>query len=137
MHRMHYNIAIGAIAAILLAGPIFILVLTLGEMLVEREWQGSMLVQALPIMLLASVFGALIALLPILFGGLVMGRMATIEVHCRHPLAWAAAGAAEALLMLPIFGAWSTPIAAAFVATGALCAMIVRYGTCFWSDDSV
>lgn len=80
-------------------------------------------------------FGVTFGAIPILLGGLVMGWLG-VDVRCsRHPVIWGLAGvlAAQPMALVIFDGLEDAPIL--FAVTGAICALIVRYGT-RWSDDS-
>ena len=138
---MQFEYAKGAAYAILSAGPIFLLAFAIGVLATgEGSWRDlSVWLLGLPIILLVAIpVGAIIGTIPIAFGGFVMCWLGQRYRIARHPAAWGLAGS---ILALPLAMALPLPssvleLIAPLAATGAICALIVRYGT-RWSDDSV
>lgn len=82
------------------------------------------------------VIGAVGAALPAWLGGAVMARASAGNVGLRHPACWAIAGGAMVAMPVAALGEDSFQYTGlALIATGAICALLVRYGT-RWSDDS-
>ena len=140
---MSYRFASGAALAMLAAGPVFVFNLMVGVMLYDTlgaQELGAEIAGMLMLTIFAVPFGAVIALLPVLAGGYGMGWLGLRWTPARHPVLWGVAGALLGGAMLLAFagfgdpGVWGAP--ALFSATGAICALIVRYRT-RWSDDSV
>lgn len=126
MQRFHY--ASGAAFALLAAGPLFVLPM----MFIPGV--GLMVFFAMPI---AILIGAMIAAIPVVGGGFLMGWLGVRNEAMRNPLGWGGAGALLALVIAIMFGAaQEAPALSLFLFTGISCALIVRYGT-RWSDDSV
>ena len=132
----------GGFVATLLAGPIFLSSLGLAPLALDAARpmalhpvvaDGAVM---LPITAASIVLGAILAVMPVWLGGTAMGWIAARNPGLAHPAFWAlvgaviAAAAAIALDFPP-----DTPIGFALIATGTICATIVRYGT-RWSDDS-
>lgn len=136
MTRFHYGR--GAARALVCAGPSFVLLLLLGE--IFRDPSGIDLREIwalLPILLVATVVGMVISLLPILLGGFAMSHIGARWIAARHPIAWASIGATMGMLMALLFDeAARFWLMLPFAMNGAACALIVRYGT-RWDDDSV
>ncbi|HSX56831.1 MAG TPA: hypothetical protein VLG14_16105 [Sphingomonas sp.] len=134
MSRFHYGH--GAALALVSAGPSFMLLLLIGQM--PYNPSGALeLGVILPVLLFATLFGMVIALLPILLGGLAMAYFGTRSISARHPIFWAGAGATLGMLMAFLFDDTAqSGLVLPFLLNGAICALIVRYGT-RWSDDSV
>lgn len=126
----------GAALALLAAGPVFLLSLMLITLLTSPTHSELGSLNGLLVVAMFSIpFGIAFGAIPILLGGLVMGWLG-VDVKCsRHPIIWGLTGALAAQPMaLVIFdGLKDAPVLFAF--TGAICALIVRYGT-RWSDDS-
>lgn len=130
----------GAAFAIALSGPIFVLILAIGwtvQNLAESDTQRlgiALLLMTLPI---AFAIGAILSVLPILFGGWAMGKAGWHYPRSRHPLIWAIAGALLATIpAVPMDFTDDSSMLAATMLTGAICASIVRYFA-RWSDASV
>lgn len=136
MTRFHYGH--GAALALVAAGPSFMLLLLVGQLLYDPTGTDlTELLALLPVLLIATVVGMVISLLPVLLGGLAMGYLGVLSVGARHPVLWAAAGAGLGALMGFAFDSARTSwLVLPFLLNGAICALIVRYGT-RWSDDSV
>lgn len=118
----------------LCAGPIFVLPIFLA-VLIEHGF-GS--ITGTAIMVAMSIpGGAILGAAPIIGGGYVMATLGERWRMSRHPGVWSVAGAllgtaVQWPLLLFAFD-WQTT--ALFSITGAICALIVRYGA-RWSDDS-
>lgn len=129
----------GATGALFCAGPIFTVIMIFGSAILHSTEGGFWLSLAvvIPLILVAIPFGAILGAVPVLLGGYMMGSLGVEQPASRHPLLWALAGAVMALPMLILLGGpptWDTT--GLFTVTGAICALIVRYGT-RWSDDNV
>ena len=140
---MSYRFASGAALAMLAAGPVFVLNLMVGVLLYDTpgaEEFGTGLAGVLMLTIFAVPFGAVIALLPVVAGGYGMGWLGLHWTLARHPALWGVAGAVLGGAMFLAFAGFDDPElwkpVALFAATGAICALIVRYRT-RWSDDSV
>ncbi|WP_447724540.1 hypothetical protein [Sphingomonas koreensis] len=126
MQRFHY--ASGAAIALFAAGPLFLLPM----MFISGV--GLMVFFAMPI---AIPIGAMIAAIPVIGGGFLMGWLGVRNEAMRNPVAWGGAGALLALVIAAMFGATQEPaLIGLFLFPGISCALLVRYGT-RWSDDSV
>jgi thiamine transporter ThiT len=137
MTRFHYRQ--GAARALVGAGPSFMLLILLGEMLRDpSDLDLNEIWVLLPILLIAMVVGMAIAFLPILLGGLAMSYLGARWIVARHPIIWAGIGATMGMLMALLFDEsarfW---LVLPFAMNGAICAVIVRYGTRWSDDDSV
>lgn len=137
MIGFHYRC--GAALALVSAGPAFILLLLVAAVVISPQEGETVaaLIGALPAAIISIPFGAILGAIPIMVGGLLMGNLGVVSRASRHPLPWAAAGGSMALpmpVLLNIGTEWG--LYGLFALTGAICALIVRYGT-RWSDDSV
>ncbi|WP_343519855.1 hypothetical protein [Sphingomonas sp.] len=122
MQRFHY--ATGAAIAMAAAGPLFLIPIAFSV--------GPMAFLAIP---LAIPIGAVIAAIPVIVGGFLMGSLGTQHDATRKPFAWGGAGALLALAIARIFDAIPDPLfTGGFIFTGICCALIVRYGT-RWDED--
>ena len=135
-----FNYVRGAAISVVAAGPVFALALVASAspgQLPSFAELGSPAI-ALPFILLLSViWGVLIATIPVLAGGLAMAWLGNRFTVIRRPSIWALAGAATAMPLPLPFGYFSIPeLLLPFAVTGAICALIVRYGT-GWDDESV
>ena len=134
----HFYYRFGAALAMVSAGPSFVLLLLLGQ--IGRNPLGGDLDepwQIFPLLLMMVIPGMAVAFLPILLGGLAMAYVGTRSTSARHPVIWAGAGAILGMLMAFLFdGTARSGLVLPFLLNGAICALIVRYGT-RWSDDSV
>ncbi len=132
----------GVAMAVFAAGPIFIMSWIVLRLFYQppntlADFQDIFL--ALVAVPIAIPLGALISLIPTLVGGTVMALLGARHPTTRRPLVWAFAGASLSALILAPFNSILQPAAAGmfiwFGVIGAICALIVRYGT-RWSDDS-
>lgn len=116
------------------AGVIYLIALPLAVQMttpaeswpLEGDWTD--MAGILPFVGLATAFGAMIAVVPIVFGVHAMAWLGTHNIGMRHPAIWVLAGGAMAAGILAPFGAWediSSP-ALALVLTGAGCAALAR-----------
>lgn len=130
----------GAALALFCAGPVFITTMMLGSAILypspaggRQDPFGTLFVLAI----FGLPFGIVLAAIPVSLGGFLMGWLGVDRPASRHPLFWASAGA---LFALPMAAIMADPLTAEgtalFSFTGAVCALIVRYGT-RWSDDNV
>lgn len=139
---MRFSFFRGGLIATLGAGPLFLMMFGLAlwshapgdaiNLNIDAQDQAVLL----PMLAASLVFGALLAVLPVWIGGMVMGWAAARNAGLMHPAIWAiAGGASAAAAVLPFDPQAESPITFALIATAAICALIVRYGT-RWSDDS-
>ncbi|RSU60126.1 hypothetical protein DAH55_12115 [Sphingomonas koreensis] len=135
---MHFNYRFGAALAMVSAGPSFALLLFLADMILDPFGiEPSTLWTLFPVVLIAVIPGMAIAFLPILLGGFGMAYFGTRSTSARHPITWAVAGAILGMLMAFLFDdSAQSGLVLPFLLNGAICALIVRYGT-RWDDDSV
>jgi hypothetical protein len=139
---MAFSFFRGGLIATIGAGPIFLMMFGLalwthapGEA-INLNMNAQDQAALLPMLAASLVFGALLAVLPVCIGGVAMGWAAARNAGLMHPAIWAIAGGASAAgAALPFDPQIESPFAFAMIATGALCALIVRYGT-RWSDDN-
>lgn len=133
-----FRYGFGAGLALLAAGPVFALLLILGMSASSTGTDNTTNWFVLSLMMLpfALIFGLILGILPIVFGGLLMGWLGARAVWTRHPMIWATIGGVIGLLMALPFNWHDAQLSIMFALTGAVCALIVRYGT-RWSDDSV
>ncbi|WP_423602675.1 hypothetical protein [Sphingomonas sp. MS122] len=129
----------GAALALFCAGPVFVITMTLGSVILYSApagtWQESF-GTLFAIAILALPFGALLAAIPVSLGGFLMGWLGVDQPASRHPLVWAGAGILFALPMAAIMVIpLTTEGAALFGSTGAICALLVRYGA-RWDDEA-
>ena len=134
----HFFYRFGAALAMVSAGPSFALQLFLADMILDPVGlETGTLWTLFPVILIAVIPGMVIAFLPILLGGFGMAYLGTRSTSARHPVSWAAAGAILGMLMAFLFDdSARSGLALPFLLNGAICALIVRYGT-RWSEDSV
>lgn len=140
MKRVEY--AGGVIRALLAAGPVFLITILVGAVILKTPdaIQGWELLYLIPLLMASVAFGLMISLVPILTGTAVMATAGIYWSWTRGRSIWAGAGALLGMIMILPFGNsggavdWGS--LALFAITGAICALIVRYGT-RWSDDSV
>lgn len=137
---MHISFYRGGLVATLAAGPLFLLMLGLAVIVtgageaIDVDPGGKMLGPLLPILAASLVIGAFLAVLPVCIGGTVMGWVAARNIGLAHPAIWAmAGGGAMAGGLLPFGAIGDSPVSIALIATGTICALIVRFGT-RWSD---
>jgi len=87
-------------------------------------------VAVIPIAVAATFFGFFLALLPMLLGVMAMYWLGSWNLGLRHPAAWGLAGAGITSAFVWGINGWEATyaqgLAAGFVATGALCAMLAR-----------
>ena len=118
--------------ALLGAGPIFVTALAISHPILAGEDGSPWLLLILPPFILVTVvFGAFLATLPVLVSTHFILWLSGRSVKARHPVVWAAIGA-----MLGLATGLATGCVLPLAATGATCALLVRYGT-RWDDDSV
>lgn len=130
-----FSYSFGAGLALPGAGPTFLTLLWLGEIVVagNSDWVGSA-GSYLMILPLALLIGALLAAIPITLGGFVMGHLGTDLRQSRAYPVWAISGAVVALPMPMLLGVGANwQLLTLFATTGAVCALLVRYGT-RWHD---
>lgn len=139
---MRFDFYRGGLAATLCAGPIFLLMAGLAAIVLNPAAANGLfftsqeLAMLLPIFAASVVMGAILAVLPVWIGGSVMGWAAARNIGLAHPAIWASTGGALAAgVALPFDPALVSPLTLALIATAAICATIVRYGT-RWSDDT-
>lgn len=133
----HFYYRFGAALALVSAGPSFVLLLLLGQ-IGRNPLAGDLseLWQIFPLLLVTVIPGMVIAFLPILLGGLAMAYAGARSTSARHPIVWAGAGAILGMLMAFLFDDTArSGLVLPFLLNGAICALIVRYGT-RWSDES-
>lgn len=140
---MTYQFARGGWIACLGAGPVFIATLLSSIVLenpaqpivVEVSWGqiiGAGLAMVFPVMLV----GGLLALFPVWLGTKLLAWAGARNIGLRHPAFWGIAGGAMPALLLPFMDLGSgRQFGTTLIATGAICALIARYGT-RWDDDS-
>jgi hypothetical protein len=132
------NFAAG-IAATFAAGPIFVTSLALAQPVLYPDPITLPLLEivtaVLPIFAVASVAGAIIAAIPIAIGATAMGWLGEYNAGLRLPPAWGLTGGMMSGGWFVFVPSESTEhgVIFALVATGAICALICRYGT-RWSD---
>lgn len=140
---MSYQFARGGWIACLCAGPVFAASLVFATMLespspvaLDAQWgmiAGGALVMIMPVI----VIGMLLAFFPVWLGAKLLAWAGSANIGLRHPAFWAIMGGAIPGSLLPVIDLGSDRhFGTALIATGAICAVIVRYGT-RWSDDSV
>lgn len=126
----------GALLALLCAGPVFVLPL----FFISLSTVGpSTHIGGLIFAIIFSVpFGGVIAFLPVFFGGYWMALWGSRNPRARHPLVWGVAGALLATLgaaVLIAFARGDIRLSILFAFTGAVCALLVRFGT-YWDDET-
>lgn len=141
---MSYQFSRGGRTACLSAGPVFILSLVCATIVqnpaqpfgLPTHWAelvGAVVVMALPVI----VIGGLLAFLPVWLGASLLAWVGNFNAALRHPGLWSLSGGAIAAIPVIVVGAGKVfPEDIALIATGAICATLVRYGT-RWSDESV
>lgn len=138
MHaQSSFHFSLGAGLAISCAGPVFLTLLWLGELVIvgHSAWIGS-IGSFFTLLPLAVIVGAVLGAVPIVLGGLIMGHLGTDIPDSRRYIVWAIAGMIVAQLIQLVLGLpFTMALCALFQGTGTICALIVRYGT-RWSDDS-
>ena len=131
-----FKYCFGAALALLAAGPAFILSLILSTALTSPI-QGELgaFTSLLAFAIFSIPFGVAFGAIPILLGGWAMGWLGVDVRWSRHPVTWGLAGAlaAQPMTLIVFSGLEDAPVLFAF--TGAICALIVRYGT-RWSDTN-
>jgi hypothetical protein len=139
---MHVRFYRGGFIATLAAGPVFLLSLGFAPLALDAPRPIALPLTAaegavmLPIMAASIVLGSMLSVMPVWLGGTAMGWIAARNPGLAHPASWAlVGGATTAAAAMALDFAPSTPIGFALISTGAICALIVRYGT-RWSDDS-
>lgn len=137
---MRFDFYRGGLAATLCAGPIFLLMTGVAAIVLDPAaatglfFTSQELAMLLPILAASMVLGAILAVLPVWIGGSAMGWAAARNIGLAHPAIWALTGGAVAAgVALPLDRALQSPLTLALIATAAICATIVRYGT-RWSD---
>jgi hypothetical protein len=137
---MSFEYAKGAGYAAVSAGPIFVLAFAMETLITGRASPRDLAV--LPLVLLIAIpvaipFGAIAGTIPIALGGFIMGWLGQRHRTARRNTAWGFAGLVLALpLAALLLGASMLEHVTPFAFTGAVCALLVRYGT-RWNDDSV
>jgi hypothetical protein len=115
----------GAIIASMLAGPLFVLPITVLS-LVENGTDGGFGLVMLPLAMMVTVpFGFVISLIPNVMGAAVMASIGERNFAARHSIAWAASG----LLFGAIIGALCWPGGNGLLVLGSvglLCALVSR-----------
>ena len=137
---MRFDFYRGGLVATLAAGPIFLAMAGLSAIVLDPAaanrlfFTSQELAMLLPIFAASIVLGAILAVLPVWIGGSAMGWAAARNIGLTHPAIWALTGGALAAgVALPLDPALASPLTLALIATAAICATIVRYGT-RWSD---
>ena len=133
--KKRFSYGFGAALALFAAGPTFILSLILGTLLTGPIGNFGTLGGFLAVAVFSIPFGMVLGALPISLGGFVMGYLGVSDALYRHYGVWGCAGAIVALPMPVLLGfdtEWESMSLFAF--TGAICALIVRYGT-RWSEE--
>lgn len=132
-----FNYWRGALLAISCAGPVFILPLMFTS--TPSDENGVHFGALVFALLLSTPFGAAFAFLPVVFGGYFMALWGSRSPQARNPLVWAAAGAllaaGIALVLTLLAQADDFSLSGWFAFTGAVCALIVRFGTS-WDDET-
>lgn len=125
-----FNYWRGALLATICAGPVFVFPFFL--MPIPPVGPGALFSGLIALFGISILFGAVIAFLPVFFGGYFMALWGSRNPRARHPVLWGIAGAA---LATPI-GMFLTGLErgdprfwALFAFTGAVCALLVRLGT--------
>lgn len=141
---MPYQFARGRWISCLSAGPVFAAALLFTAVFespaatviidVHRgEIVGGILMMAPPLVLI----GGLLAVFPVWLGSNLLASAGERNIGLRHPAIWAIAGGAMAAIPKAALDAGTiSSFGTALIVTGAICALIVRYGT-RWSDESV
>ncbi len=131
--------AIATAIAILGAGPCFLALTTLaaiGTSSAQATPPPGFVLGPLFLIPFSMVIGAIFAAPLILLGGWALRRLGQTRRWARAPLVWAATGA---LLGWPVAllldKGFVLPVVGTCLATGAICALIVRAGT-RWDDDA-
>lgn len=131
--------AIATALAILAAGPCFLALNALaaiGTSSAQATPPSGFVLGPLFLIPFAIVIGAIFAAPPILLGGWALRRLGHTRRWARAPLVWAASGA---LLGWPVAllldKGFVLPLVGIYLATGAICALIVRAGT-RWTDGA-
>lgn len=139
---MQFRFYRGGFVATLAAGPVFLLTLALAPLVLEAGEPFSLDPIAqdgavmLPIAAASIVLGSVVSIIPIWLGGTAMGWISARNAGLTHPAIWAIVGAAASAASASALDfSLISPVGLALIATGAICALIVRYGT-RWSDDS-
>lgn len=122
----------GILCATFAAGPIFLTILAAATAYatlpaaVIIDW--AQLVYILPLLLLATIFGALLSFFPNLVGAFVLAMLADQHQIMRAPLVWALTGATLGALIASAVASTEalSPGGVALVATATLCALICR-----------
>jgi len=131
----------GVAMAVFAAGPVFVMTWIIAALIVQTpataaEW--TMIFWLLCMLLVAVPVGAAISLIPNLLGGALMAALGVGYPATRKREIWAIAGTILAMAFAAPFIGFEPamlPLYLLFAFTGAICALIVRYGT-RWSDDS-
>lgn len=131
-----FNYWRGAVVAMLCAGPVCISPVVL--LLPYPAGPGPTISGLTALIGISILFGAMISFLPIFFGGYFMALWGSRNPRTRHPALWSAVGAVVATVIAAVLfilnrgGDFS--LGALFAFTGAVCALIVRFGT-RWDDE--
>ncbi len=139
MPRVSY--AGGVVRALLAAGPIFLGVLMIGVFLFYPQHgpSGWEFLGLIPLLMMSVAVGLILSLIPILIGSFLMATAGINAPWTRLPALWALVGALLANIATLAIGnnpfVFDPALFTLFGLTGAICALIIRYGT-RWSDDS-
>lgn len=136
----HVTYAGGVVRALLAAGPIFLTGIIIGTHALHPEYapKGWEIFGLVPLLMASIAVGVVLSLVPILAGSYIMAILGVSTRWTRQPGIWLMVGAALGTAMILPFADFrtsDTSFVALFAITGAICALIVRYGT-RWSDDS-
>lgn len=141
---MTYQFARGSRTACLSAGPVFAAMLLFTAVFespaaavsIDIQWIEvlfGILVMIMPLILI----GGLLAFFPVWLGSNLMAWAGEYNIGLRHPAIWGIAGGSIAAMPVALLDAGAAaPFSTALIATAAICALLVRYGT-RWDDDSV
>ncbi|WP_439538286.1 hypothetical protein [Sphingomonas sp.] len=133
----------GVVMATFAAGPILAATWIVDSVIFEPPATPSALLNLLAAMIavpLTALVGAPFSLIPNLIGGAGMAALGASYPATRQRKIWAMAGA---ILAMAVAGSYiylplqkdTLSLYARYAITGAICALIVRYGT-RWSDES-
>lgn len=125
--------------AALVAGPTFVLATVLASWIIggagtiDVASAGTALI-ILPILAIATMFGAILALIPCAVGACAMGWLGRDNIGMRLPAMWGLAGAGLAGFPAFSFGG-DGPVSLALAITGAICALACRHRV-QWENDA-
>jgi hypothetical protein len=128
----------GILRGTLAAGPLFVTLLAAGLALgsnaaIPLGAPGTSWLAAPAVLMVATLPGALLAIVPILLGTAALARLGLDNPGLRHPAAWALAGAGVVLAATIALDAAEPAFTPALAATAAACALLARSGV-HWPD---